>query len=559
VKKEKPESRLPARSQSRAVSTSPIRLVLILVVPLLVAIWAIGLRQSSGPFWLGHNSDPSYAYLMNGLALSQAQPTVHADHPGATLHWFSAMLLYPIEFLAGEGDLVDDVLKQPETFLTWLHRGLIALLVVTLVVGGFLVFRWTGDPVAVVLFQSGTLMSSNVRNVLSEMSPEPLLVILAIWLAIFVFLQVSNAGKGSRAEPAWQYGLLIGLGLALKLNFAPLALLPLFMLSTFRRWMIYFGTSLLTFLLLVANPLTNSRGFLGFLVNNLLVREGYNRPLEEGRSYFGAMLDGIGFQVSEIGPTELPVILLTAGFAALGMVVLLQKKPVSLAVLKRPQTRVWLGILVVLAAQILLVANGPFGKPHYLVPALGLTGLMTCLSWSWLKTLLRQSGLSGVYGRITAGVGFVVLLVMTSYAVPGQLRQANLEARAWSEAILFREESGLLDEPTLFHYRTSSQEFALHFGNQWAGNRFSGRLQKLYPYFLYFDIWHQRFEIGFGRPVNTLGAILEDPIYVQGMKGSHLEAFFAEHDKGSVVIETLFEGIKEQVLEIRPDPDHRSR
>ena len=539
--------------------TSPVQLGLILIVPLLVGVWSLALRQSSGPFWLGHNSDPSYSYLMNSLALSQLQPTVHADHPGATLHWFGAVLLYPIESVVGEGDLIDDVLKRPEVFLTWLHRGLIALLVVTLVVGGILVGRWTGDPVAAVLFQFATMLSSNVRNVLSEMSPEPLLVILAIWLAVLVLSQVSDIGKGPRAEPAWQYGLVVGLGLALKLNFAPLALLPLFMLSTFRRWMIYFGTSLLTFLLLVANPLTNSRGFLGFLVNNLLVREGYSRPLEEGRSIFGAMIDGLGFLASEIGTTELPVVLLTVTFFILGFTVLLLKRPILPAFLKDPYARTWLGLLVVLAAQILLVANGPVGKTRYLVPAFGLTGLVAAFSWWWLIGSLRESGARVLYGKCAAGFGCLVLLMMTAYAVPGQLRQAGLEARAWSEAILFREENGLLDEPTLYYYRASNREFALHFGNQWAGNRFSARLQRLYPDFMYFDIWNQRFEIGFGSPVYALGALPKDPIYVQGMKGNHLKFLFAERDRGLIVIESLFDGAKEQVLEIRTNPDSMPR
>jgi hypothetical protein len=537
----------------------PFRLVLILVVPLLVASWSIALRQSSGPFWLGNNSDPSYSYLMNALALSQVQPTVHADHPGATLHWLGAALLYPIEFLTGEGDLVDDVLKRPEVFLTGLHRGLIALLLATLVVCGLLICKWTGDPVTAVLFQLGTLTSGNCRASLSEVSPEPLLLILAIWLAVLVFYQVTNIGKDYRAEPAWQYGLVVGLGLALKVNYAPLALLPLFMLSTFRRWMVYIGTLLLTFLLLVANPLANSRGFLGFLVNNLLVREGYNRPLEEGRSIFGAMVDGLGFLASEIGTTELPVILLTFGFTILGFTVLLLKRSALPAFRKDPYTRTWLGILVVLATQILLVANGPVGKTHYLVPAFGLTGLLAAFSWWWLMGSFRESDLPVLYGRCLAGLGFLLLSGMTAFAMPGQLRRADLEARAWSEAHIFREESGLLNEPTLFYYRASSREFALHFGNLWAGNLFSAQLQKLYPDFLYFDIWNQRFEIGFGSPVEALGAIQEDPIYIQGMKGDHLKSLFAERDRGSVVIESLFDGAKEQVLEIRTNPDPMPR
>jgi len=279
VKSHRNETLSPDRPKLVGRSASLARLGLMLVVPLLVVGWSVGLRHASGPFWLGHNSDPSYAYLMNGLALSQLQPVIHADHPGATLQGYCAILLYPIEFLVGKDDLVDDVLTQPEAFLTWLHRGLMVLLAGTLLIGGVLVMRWTDDPIAAVLFQSGTLLSTTGRGVLSEMAPEPLLLILAVWLAILVYKQVSDIGKDNRTEPAWQYGLVIGLGLALKVNFAPLALLPLFMLSSIRRWVIYLGFSFVVFLLLVANPLMNGWGFLSFLVNNLLVREGYNRPL----------------------------------------------------------------------------------------------------------------------------------------------------------------------------------------------------------------------------------------------------------------------------------------
>ena len=42
----------------------------LLLLPILLLVFAILMNNVKGPYWLGHNSDPEYSYLLNSLNLS---------------------------------------------------------------------------------------------------------------------------------------------------------------------------------------------------------------------------------------------------------------------------------------------------------------------------------------------------------------------------------------------------------------------------------------------------------------------------------------------------------
>ena len=70
-----------------------------------------------GPFSLGSNSDPSYAYLFNALSVSQGLPVGHLDHPGTPVQSLGAIVINSINFINHKPDVISEVLKNPEYFL----------------------------------------------------------------------------------------------------------------------------------------------------------------------------------------------------------------------------------------------------------------------------------------------------------------------------------------------------------------------------------------------------------------------------------------------------------
>jgi hypothetical protein len=63
----------------------------ILVVPILLFCFPLILRSYHGPYYLGYNSDPAYAYLLNSLNILNGVPPGHTDHPGTTVQLLGAV------------------------------------------------------------------------------------------------------------------------------------------------------------------------------------------------------------------------------------------------------------------------------------------------------------------------------------------------------------------------------------------------------------------------------------------------------------------------------------
>jgi len=93
------------------------QIIALSVVPCLLILLGIVLRAAAGPF----ESDPDYAYLLNGLGLLTLHSPGHYDHPGTTVQIIAALVTLPAWLfsvpLYGMSGLVSAVLSHPEFFL----------------------------------------------------------------------------------------------------------------------------------------------------------------------------------------------------------------------------------------------------------------------------------------------------------------------------------------------------------------------------------------------------------------------------------------------------------
>ena len=491
----------------------------VFIVPSFIVGFATVLRHASGPFWIGKNLDPEYAYLMNSLALTQGLSVGHSHHPGSTLQWAEAIWLYGIHFLWGKDELVTDVVTRPEYYLGHMHMTLLCILFFTLLMAGWLTYRWTGDIVAAFLMQGGILISFTTRNALSRMSPEPMLLILGIWLAITVLYHHHHVQQGSKKEPFWQYGLITGMGMGLKLTFLPLWFLPLVLLKRFRHLFFYLAITGIIFIILTANPLMNFQHWLNFTVK-IFAREGYNQPLESGSHHFKAMLDGLSLFQTNIWQFEKPLLLLVVIFLAIGTLYVLFHSYRETNKTASWNIRLGVGLLLTLSGQIVLVANGPGARMHYLAPVLGLTGLIGVISWKW-PVIQWQRNLKFLLWFKTFYLA--IMIVITGFILlnlRGELKQAEGFAEAWQEAHRFKTDNHLLHEATVYYYRSSSKAHALSFGNQFARRHFSHKLSSLYPNIFHF--FPPNLYGRFGEKMVTLDDMLNqaETVLIQG-QNSH--------------------------------------
>ena len=209
---------------------------LMLIVPSCVVFLALSLQGAKGPFWLGNLFEAEYSYLMNSLAVSQGLQVLHADHPGFTLQLLGGIMLHVIHLVAGKEDLAGDVLVRPEFYLSSLYGILLLFLFLSLTIAGILISRWSGDYIAAILLQTAIPLSYSARHfALPRMKPEHLLLILAVWMSIIVLYHYRQVQQHGKKEPVWQYGLITGLGIGLKITFVPLVTLPLVLLKGIKK------------------------------------------------------------------------------------------------------------------------------------------------------------------------------------------------------------------------------------------------------------------------------------------------------------------------------------
>lgn len=493
--------------------------LLIIVIPVLIAAYALMVRHAGGPFWLGGNFDPEYAYLMNSLNISQGLKVVHADHPGSTLQLLESSLLFLVHFFSSSSKLVDDVLMRPEFYLSVMYIIFIIFLFIALLSAGYLTYRWTNDIIGAILMQIGILFSYTLRfYVLSRMSPEILLLILSILMAIVVLYHKHIIDSGSKDEPAWQYGVISGLGISLKITFAPLVLLPIFLIRRGKNFLVYIVTFVVLFFVMTANPLMNFKGFYWFLFGSLVARQGYNRPLVEGSSKIEAMQQGLGRLAGYSWHSEFFLLWLVTVFVLSAIVIYFVQKYHGKLTEDLFNKRLWWGLLVVIAFQFILVANGPGANYHYMTPSLGLIGLCSWLSWRWPQVVLSNSLIATRIYRLLYLSLIIAIMVFTIHRIPSEIGSMRKTAGEWMAIHKFKEDNNLLDMPTIYYFRSSDIAYALDFGSSLSARRFSNKLSDIYKSTYMFNIWNNSIYGHFGSSITSIDDIINDTgsVLIQG-------------------------------------------
>src|SRR6185436_19337927 len=117
----------------------------VFVAPLLLTLTFLLIRTLTGPFYLGTNYDPDYAYLFNSLNLAVFHPPRHIDHPGTPVQLVGALVLRAQHPVASNVDLAFDTIRNSEIRLIQLNLALFVLLLVCVIGGTAAISRSGSD------------------------------------------------------------------------------------------------------------------------------------------------------------------------------------------------------------------------------------------------------------------------------------------------------------------------------------------------------------------------------------------------------------------------------
>lgn len=217
----------------------------LLILPVTLLFTAALLRHAHGPYWLGYNSDPEYLYLISSLTLAESKQTGNPGHPGTTLQMLGAATLKISHALGfSEKDSLEfAVLKNPEFYLTTINIILVTLNTILLFIVGLTAFILTKNIWFSLFLQFSPFLSNNIiLDGLPRISPEPLLFFTCLLFLVILMKMIFSKNLSKSAH--WYMialALVSGFGMATKLTFVPLLIIPLVVLPKLRNkiWFLF--------------------------------------------------------------------------------------------------------------------------------------------------------------------------------------------------------------------------------------------------------------------------------------------------------------------------------
>lgn len=514
-------------SRPRARLPRPSAFLLLLALPAALVSAALSVRDARGPAWLSGNLDPTYPYLMNSLNVANLHRPFHTDHPGTTVQVAGGLIIRSLNPLAGEEETAREVLSRPEHYIRLISNCLIIFYAVCMVAAGLAALVVTRNAALAMLFQATPFISMTTVLALTGVRPEPLLAALSLLFASALLLTLRFEVSGRPHLYALVFGLLFGLGMASKVSFAPLAIIPLLLLPGFRIRAEFCAASVATFLLAVFPILTpvlvrNSLGFYSRILTHTGRYGEGERGLVDLRKFAPAALDLVAGDWLFFSLVAAGTLLLVHGLKS-----------------GRPRGathKALLAATVCALFQLVVVAKHP--GAHYLTPALGLAGcypLLLCAAFS-------PRGRAGSRARARAAAAVIVLLTFVQAARLYELRAALAESAREQLAVREKVDREFRGEIVVNYYSSSSLPYALKFGAEFSNNIYGSILEGLYPGHFFYNLWMGGFS-DFVGPVDR--GRLESAGGTFIMHGYSLErADFRPYlaARGNLVLENVYGG-----------------
>ncbi len=453
--------------------------LILLAAPALLLASVFWLRSASTPYWLAGNLDPSYSYLLNSLNVANLHHPYHTDHPGTPVQVFGAVVVRALDPLADEDERARAVFKDPERYASAINDALIIFSALSLFVSGWLAYRATRSIACGVLFQLAPFVSLTTLQGLIGIRPEALVIVFALVASALALLALRDDWAHRATFFAIAFGGLMGFGLAAKLIFLPLVVVPLVILPGKRPRVVFAMTSVVSFLIAILPILTVShlRKMLVFALS-MLTRKGFHGHGERGI-----------LNINEFAVNALSIIRAHALFSLM--------MAVSLVVLVwgwrklragEPTHKTLASIFAAQFIQLLLVAKHP--NHHYMIPAFCLSGASMVLLFVIFKRNLKGAALAAFYACLAVALLFVSYKRVDSLRY---LRASAVESIAEIRGLRANLDKEFAGRAVVEYWGASSPYFALKFGLQYNGGFYASLAEELYPGRYFYNLWTREF------------------------------------------------------------------
>ena len=441
---------------------NPQRLAL-LVLPICFVVSAVIMRVHAGPFWLWSNLDPDYWYLFDSLNIVNLNWPQHIAHPGTTVQTIGAALIRILHPLSSIDEINHLVLADTEHYLFLTSLVLIGLVAVAIWCAGLAAFAVFGSLSGAMLLQMGPFLSRLMLKHMIHVAPEPLLVFTVMALATVMILALRPGEMDRRpVHYVLAFALIAGFGIATKVTFAGMYLMPLFLIARPRLLGLY-GIGAVASMIFFTLPAAGSYSLMFDWLGQIGASSGH---FGAGTQAFIDMSRYPG-DVLRVASRPIFVVVLVGGVILVALARL--RAPLS------PLNRVLAGVCLAFVGQALLVGKHPAG--HYMIPALSLAGFGFLLIRQHVFAYLNPGG----RGHTGLRIFFVLLVAGLAYAQGRAIMKLDDEfsSRAFNAAAI--DETPYKKCARIYFWPASNHLFAMHQASYMTGNNFTAILKDLYP------------------------------------------------------------------------------
>ena len=454
------------------------------LLPLVLFIFSQILVDVKGPFYLGWNSDPEYAYLLNSVNLLHLHLPGHYDHPGTPMQEYGAVIIllryFFVHVFNGVQSMHLDVLANPEAYLRWINSSLIVFLGASLYFSGRMVYKHSKNLFLALLTQSIPFLYSSLLLSTSRVTPEPLMMVCVSLISTLFISEYYQSVPFRSRKSGMMLGALIGFGIASKVTLIPLALL-VFLPAKIKTKVISVISAAVSFLIFTIPIFPLYLKMLDWL-KDLLIHMGIYGGGEVGLPGFGQLIKNL-FLLLQSEPQYFLMIV----FLALVSVQLHHRKRSHTGFLQKS----FFILFLIFFFQALITIKHP--SAHYMLPSMMLSTILPVLFWNFLK---KNKDL-----RSRLFKGFVIFSLICSFLITSKevKRIVDYNISAEKTQNLIHEEYS--DCIIANYYRSSSQAYALSYGNDYANLNYRDALHNVYPDAVAYEKWGQYFH-QFGNRFN---------------------------------------------------------
>ncbi len=463
-----------------------VRVLVLSVLPVLMTVTGVQIKRAGGQFWQG-NIDPGYHYLMDGLNVANLHRPRQAEHPGTPVQVYTGAMIRLLNLFSNEQETATRVITDPEFYLTFTNHTLIALYALCMLAVGCIALSVTNNLVLSMLSQATPFLSLTLLLGLVGIRPEIFFLCISMLLSGVILLTFKfDIAKYARRY-AIAFGVLIGIGIAAKVPFAPMVILPLLLLPSW-KWKLHFAlATIVSFLISIAPIITPAQ--LRTLSHFVLATATHT-----GTYGYGAkgIVDADNYLSNLRSLIRGDVLSFFFIFGGLLPLILKSKIPQ----LGYAKFKALLAVTVSQFCLLFVVAKHP--NARYLIPGLGLVGINFMLLLE--VACHKLAAINPRFYYVPLILVCSVIFFKRTYSLIGLYGSLEKGVRE-IEVINEKLEKESREATVVHYYGASSLVYGLKFGSEYSGNVYVPLLAKTYPNACFYNLWKLEFS-NFAGPVD---------------------------------------------------------